>query len=165
MDKQMRSLKELKNWQNNPRTINKEDFERLKRQITRLGQYKPLIITSDGTVLGGNMRLRAYQELGMTEAWVSVVEANTEAKKIEFALSDNDRAGDYDEEKLSELITTTPDLNLTALRDYKVDLGKMTDIDMLLSKFGPSEPENEPPELCPNCGQKMPKDKHAKKDS
>lgn len=164
MDRTTRPLKDLKNWVNNPRTIDKQDFERLKRQIERLGQYKPLIVTSDGIVLGGNMRLRAYKELGMTEAWVSIVEAPTEARKIEFALSDNDRAGEYDEEKLTELIATTPDVNLTALRDYKVDLGKMTDLDMLLSKYGPSESENEPPELCPNCGQKMPKDKHAKKD-
>jgi hypothetical protein len=69
-----------------------------------LGQYKPLLITSDGEVLGGNMRLRAYKDLGMTEAWVSVVEPKTEAEKLEYALSDNDRVGYYEDDKLAELL-------------------------------------------------------------
>lgn len=41
-------------------------------------QYKPLLITEDGTVLDGNMRLRAYRELGFKDIWVSVVKADTE---------------------------------------------------------------------------------------
>lgn len=55
-------------------------MERLKKQIQKLGQYKPLLITKDGTVLGGNMRLKAYQELGIENVWVNVVDAPTEEK-------------------------------------------------------------------------------------
>ena len=165
VSKLTRPISTLSNWDKNPRTITVEDFERLKRQIERLGQYKPLLITEDGVVLGGNMRLRAYRDLGWTDAWVEVVDAKTDAMKIEYALSDNDRAGDYDQEKLTELITNTPNINLTALQDYKVDLGKMTDIDDLLQKFGPpeDEPIEEEIETCARCGQKLPKDKRANK--
>ena len=101
MKNEIRNIKTLHNWNKNPRAIKKEDFERLRNQIKELGQYKPLIITSDGEVLGGNMRLRAYQELGISDIWVSIVEPKTEADKIKIALSDNDRAGYYIEQDLA----------------------------------------------------------------
>ena len=92
-DKTYRKLDELKPWDKNPRKIDKEGLKRLKKQIKKLGQYKPLIITEDGTVLGGNMRIQAYEQLGVDKVWVSVVDAKTKDEKLEYALSDNDRAG------------------------------------------------------------------------
>ena len=97
--KDIRKLSTLKNWDKNPRSIKDKDFQRLKKQIQKLGQYKPLIITQEGVVLGGNMRLRAYRELGLKDIWVSIIDASTEEKKLEYALSDNDRAGFYDSER------------------------------------------------------------------
>jgi hypothetical protein len=127
-----RKLSELKLWDKNPRSIKEVDFERLKKQIQTLGQYKPLIITKDGTVLGGNMRLRAYQELGVSEIWVSVVDAPTEAKKLEFALSDNDRAGTYDSEAIANLIPNYPEFDW---KQFSVDLSQPMTIQDLLDKF------------------------------
>jgi len=144
MEKEYRKLSTLKNWDRNPRTIDKKDFERLKKQIQKLGQYKPLIITPEGVVIGGNMRLRAYTDLHMEEAWVSVVDAKTPKQLLEYALSDNDRAGNYDEQLLAELLMEQPDFNLD---DYRVDLGKLTDLKDVLSKFGPDPDEDEVPEL------------------
>ena len=46
-------------WDKNPRGIKTKDFDRLKKQIGKLGVYKPLICyKEDGhyVVLGGNMR-------------------------------------------------------------------------------------------------------------
>ena len=72
--KEYRKTKDLKLWEQNPRSIRKEDFERLKKQIQELGQYKPLIITKDGEVIGGNMRLRAYRArfIGKEDEWEKV---------------------------------------------------------------------------------------------
>ena len=67
MDKTYWPIDKLQNWDKNPRSIKTQDFVRLKKQIEKLGQYKPLIITNDGVVLGGNMRLRAYKELGIND--------------------------------------------------------------------------------------------------
>lgn len=134
----------LKNWDKNPRSIKADDFQRLKNQIKELGLYKPFIITEDGTVLGGNMRLRACKELGITKVPVTVVDAPTDELKLKYALSDNDRAGYYDEQQLAELILSIPDVKLG---DYKVDLGKLTSIDDLLAQFGPEPVEDEVPEL------------------
>lgn len=136
-------LDKLHNWENNPRTITKEGLERLKKQIQKHGQYKPLIITEDGTVIGGNMRLRAMRELGIKEAWVSVVEAKTEEEKIEIALSDNDRVGRYDEDALANLTGSFPEIEWA---DYSVDLKDPVNLQDLIDKFTPVE-EDEAPEV------------------
>ena len=131
----------LKLWEHNPRSIDKKDFKRLIAQIKKLGVYKPLIVHKDGTVLGGNMRFRALQEIGAKQVWVSVVDAPSDELKLEYALSDNDRAGQYDEIALAELVQTMPiEASL-----YSVDLGKSVALKDLptLSSGEISVPEGE----------------------
>lgn len=145
---------ELKLWDRNPRKIEKTDFERLKRQIIKFGQYKPLLVNQDNVILGGNMRLRAYRELGIERAWISRVETKNEKEMLEYALSDNDRAGMYDEEILAELVLAAPDLEM---EDFKVDMGKMTGLEALVDKFQPSDTDLDDGSrtrvvVCPECG-------------
>ena len=129
-DKTYRKLDELKPWDKNPRKIDKEGLKRLKKQIKKLGQYKPLIITEDGTVLGGNMRIQAYEQLGVDKVWVSVVDAKTKDEKLEYALSDNDRAGHYIEEELFDLLKGSS----IDLGDFTVDLGDIVTLEDLLTE-------------------------------
>lgn len=144
-----RLLTSLKAWDKNPRGIKKADFKRLKRLIIKLGIFKPFVITEDGTVLGGNMRLRAVRELidegklDLTEVPVTIVDAPTEDKKIEYALADNDRVGYYEDEALAELLQ---DVDID-LGDYKVDLGQPVSLDKLLEQFGPDIEEDEAPDV------------------
>lgn len=133
------NIDKLRNWDNNPRSISPEGMERLKKQITKLGQYKPLLITADGTVLGGNMRLRAYRELKMTDIWVSIVEAETEESKIEFALSDNDRAGKYEADDLANLIGNFPTVDWA---DYSIDITDPTLISSLMDAYAENGEEH-----------------------
>jgi DNA modification methylase len=148
-----RKILELKNWDKNPRGIKKDDFERLKNQIKRLGVYKPLLINKDNVVLGGNMRLRAYRDLGIDEVEVNTVDAQTEAKMLEYALSDNDRAGYYEEQDLAELITQYAiDIPID---DYRIDLGKLSTIQDLLNQFGPEIIEDEPPPVPEEAESKL----------
>ncbi|OGD25764.1 MAG: hypothetical protein A2V57_08735 [Candidatus Aminicenantes bacterium RBG_19FT_COMBO_65_30] len=136
-------ISEVVPWDKNPRGILKADFERLKRQIKRLGVYKPLVVCEDGgkkgrrrlVVLGGNMRLLALRELGIKEIEVSVVRAPTDKERIDYSLSDNDRAGYYEEEALAELVY--PHLQEINLEDFKVDLGKMVDLKDVVERYGP----------------------------
>lgn len=116
--KEYRNIDQLYNWEKNPRTISDNGLERLKWQIEKLGQYKPLIITEEGEVIGGNMRLRAYREMGITNIWVSVVHPKNESEKLEYALSDNDRIGQYDEELLTQML---PDLDVD-MSQFGIDL-------------------------------------------
>lgn len=138
-----RPVSELHGWEKNPRSIKKDDFERLKRQIQKLGQYKPLLITKDNEVIGGNMRLKAYQELGIDEVWVSVVDPKDEAEKLEYALSDNDRAGFYDSDLIANLLPQYPDFDWT---QYAVDLKEPQTLDALIQSLTPVE-EDEVPEV------------------
>jgi len=149
-------------WDKNPRGIKTKDFERLKKQILKLGTYKPLLAYRENggyVVLGGNMRIRAYKELGIQEVDISVIDAPTEAKKIEYALSDNDRVGYYEEEALAELIY--PHIKDIDLSEFKVDIGEPIDLKQVVERLGPNlnNDEKELDELeteheCPKCGYK-----------
>src|SRR3990167_5294233 len=132
----------LQEWDKNPRSISKDGYERLKKQIQKLGQYKPLLIIPDGTVLGGNMRLKAYRELGMDNIWVSIVEPKNEDEKMEYALSDNDRAGFYDDDLLANLM---PNYNID-WGDFSVDLKEPINLKDLLDQFKGAV-EDEAPEV------------------
>lgn len=136
-----RDISTLHNWDKNPRSITKNGLERLKKQIQKLGQYKPLLITEDGTVLGGNMRLKAYQELGIKDIWVSVVDAPTEEKKIEYALSDNDRVGKYEGDQMADLIGNFPEVDWG---DYSIDLKEPELVSELMDKFSETEEDEAP---------------------
>lgn len=147
-------------WEKNPRGIKTLDYERLKRQILKLGFYKPLVCCRENgkfVVLGGNMRIRALKELGVKEVEISVVKPKDEAEKIEYGLSDNDRAGYYEEERVAELIQ--PYLAKLNLEDFKVDLGEPHALKTLMEALGPklTLDEKELGELetsnkCPKCG-------------
>jgi site-specific DNA-methyltransferase (adenine-specific) len=126
--------------------IKKDKFEELKKRITKRGQIKPLIVTPDGEVLGGNMRLRAMQELGIKEAWVSVVEPTSEADKIEIALTDNEEMGYYEDQALAELVAQYKDE--IDLSKYSVHLGQSQTLEEILKQFSPDEVvEDEAPEV------------------
>jgi len=127
-----RKTNDLKIWENNPRTITKEAFERLKKQIAELEPYKPLLINEEGIVLGGNMRLRAFREMGINEIECSVVKAPTEELKLKYALSDNDQVGKTDAEVLANLIGSIPDIDFS---NYAVYLREPANLQKLLNQF------------------------------
>lgn len=131
-------INRLRPWEKNPRAIKEEDFIRLKKQIHELGEYKPLVITPDGLVLGGNMRLRALKDLAFDKVWVSIVEPKDEKEMIQYALSDNDRAGYYVEVELAELLLTS-NIPQDFFKDYKVDLGHTVDLADFISQYSPLE--------------------------
>jgi DNA modification methylase len=138
MDIRKVPISKVSPWEKNPRGIKTLDYERLKRQILKLGLYKPLVCFQEKgrfIVLGGNMRIRALQDLGVKEVEISVVRPKDESEKIEFALSDNDRAGYYEDDKLAELVQ--PYLAKLNLNDFKVDLGPSLDLPTLFERFGP----------------------------
>lgn len=124
MEKEYRKLSELKGWDKNPKTADEAAIKRLKEQIILLGMYKPLMITPDGTVIGGNQRLKALQELhgeiDASDVWVFVVDPKTEEEKIALALSDNEQAGAYDERKLYLMLNRDTDVPLDI---FGIDLG------------------------------------------
>ena len=155
MELETRNIDELIINERNPRGIKTEDFERLKRQVEKLGVYKPIIIDKNNKVLGGNMRVRAYKELGLNTVWVSVVDTKEGQLELDYMLSDNDEVGYWEEQDLAELITEAEGLDLEL---YKVDVGQPIDLSKFLDQTTGKPPyENNPDEetkevTCPNCG-------------
>jgi DNA modification methylase len=83
---------------NNPRTIKDDKFRKLVqsvRDFPEMLEARPIVCTSDGVVLGGNMRLKALREAGIKDVPVYVVKW-TENKQSEFLIKDNVGFGEWD---------------------------------------------------------------------
>ena len=97
-----RKISELKNWESNPRVISEESYKELKESIGSLGNFEPLVINVDGTVLAGNQRLRVAKEKGDKEVEVSVPERElTEEEVKKIGIISNRHSGEWDMDKLA----------------------------------------------------------------
>ena len=100
-------LKDIKPNPNNPRVLRDDKFQKLKQSITEFPKMlalRPMVIDENNVVLGGNMRLRALQELGFTdveEAWVKRSSDLTEEEKKRFIIADNVAFGEWDWDTLA----------------------------------------------------------------
>jgi hypothetical protein len=92
-------LAKLREHPDNPRTIKPAKLEQLKATLTQsrdLLEARPLIALPDGTVIAGNMRLRAARELGWDRIPVITFDLD-EATARQWMLLDNNPFGDWDE--------------------------------------------------------------------
>lgn len=88
----------------NPRFIKDDRFNALVKSLREFPQMlekRPLIVGPDLVVLGGNMRLRAAMEAGMSEVPVIVADDWTAEQIREFVIKDNVAYGSWDLEELS----------------------------------------------------------------
>ena len=122
----MIKVSNIKNNPNNPRTINDDNLEKLKRSIKsfpEMMEKRPMICVTDvdGKLypLGGNMRLRAIKDLGMKDipkSWVSMADEWTEEQRREFIIKDNASLGDWNLDDLQE------NWDLDLISEWGVDL-------------------------------------------
>jgi len=100
-------LKDIKPNPNNPRVLRDDKFQKLKQSIQefpKMLSLRPMVIDENNMVLGGNMRLRALQELGFNdidEAWVKRSSDLTEEEKKRFIIADNVAFGEWDWDTLA----------------------------------------------------------------
>lgn len=147
------NINDLTEWSENKdlRAVGPDAYRRLKEQIQDLGEYKPLLITPEGIVLGGNTRLRAYKELGYQRLWVSVIQTRDKNDLLKYNLSDNDNVGLYNENGLANLLS---DYELD-LANYAVDFEEPTVIaDLMPSDKQPLETTIKMV-TCPSCGHEF----------
>lgn len=107
----------------NPRLIRDEKFNKLKKSIeediemTALREL--LVIEHDGkyVIIGGNMRFRAMQDLGIKEAPCKVIPADTDVEKLKaYTIKDNAGFGEWDWDDLANEWGDEP------LSDWGVDV-------------------------------------------
>ena len=97
-----RKLSEMKELPGNPRTIKKEQFEKLKKSIKDNPDYfeaRPIIL-SDRTgklvIIAGNQRYKAAKAIGLTEVPTITLKGLTEERERELIIRDNVENGDWD---------------------------------------------------------------------
>lgn len=117
-----RKISELKELPGNPRTISKEDLERLKTSIVDNPDYfegRPLILsdrTGELVILAGNQRFRAAKAVGLTEVPTIVIPNLTEEREQEIVIRDNVSNGRWDMDALAN------NFDLQDLADWGVDV-------------------------------------------
>jgi DNA modification methylase len=138
-------ITEIKPNPNNPRIIKDNKFKQLVKSIQDFPQMlelRPIVIDENNIVLGGNMRLKACQEAGLTDVPVVLAKDLTEEQKKEFIVKDNvgygewdwdDLANNWDVEQLTEWGLDIPNFDAEVLDaeedDFAVpDGGSETDI-------------------------------------
>ena len=100
-------LSEIKANPNNPRIINDDKFNKLKKSIEdfpKMMDLRPIVVDVHNMVLGGNMRLKALEDLGYKEIpdkWVKRADDLTEDEKKEFIIKDNVGFGEWEWEMLA----------------------------------------------------------------
>jgi len=92
----------------NPRVLRDEKFAKLKASIQSFPDmlnYRGIVAVTDTDgkfmVLGGNMRLRAMQDLGIKEVPVMIADHWTEEQRREFIIKDNVGFGEWDWDNLA----------------------------------------------------------------
>ena len=107
----------------NPRLIRDGKFEILKKSITddpEMTALRELLVIEYGkkyVIIGGNMRFRAMQDLGIKEAPCKVIPADTDVEKLKaYIIKDNAAFGDWDWDDLANEWGDEP------LSDWGVDV-------------------------------------------
>ena len=139
---------------NNPRVLRDEKFAKLKESLADFPDMlnkRPIVAVTDTDgkfmVLGGNMRLRALQDLKVKEVPVILADEWAEEQRREFIIKDNVGYGEWNWDQLAN------EWDADELSDWGMDLPKMD--------FEPVPMDEQPrldektPVTCPKCGHEF----------
>ena len=97
--KQQVKISKVKGNPDNPRIIKNDKFKKLVKSIQEFPEMlklRPIVVDENFMVLGGNMRLKASKEAGLSEVWIDIAEGLTEEQKKEFIVKDNVGFGEWE---------------------------------------------------------------------
>ncbi len=116
-------ISSIKPNKNNPRIIKDDKFKKLAKSIQEfpdmLNKRQLVCYTdTDGkyVVIGGNMRLKAAQELGLKELPILLADNWTQEQRDEFLIKDNVGFGEWDWDQLAN------EWDADILNDWGLDL-------------------------------------------
>ncbi len=116
---QLLKLYKIKGNPNNPRIVKNDKFKKLVQSINdfpEMLEKRPIIVDENLMILGGNMRLKACQELGIKDVWVSIAKGWSDKQKEEFIIKDNNHSGEWDWDILANSWSTLQ------LQDWGMDV-------------------------------------------
>ena len=132
---------ELRLNDNNPRVIKDEKFKKLVKSIQEFPQMleiRPIVVNDQMVVLGGNMRLKACIDAGLTEVPIIKASSLTPEQQQEFIIKDNVGFGEWewdvlanewDIEKLTEWGLDIPDYEPKVLEAEEDDFAVPNEIE------------------------------------
>ncbi len=105
-----------------------EEYEKLRRSIDTFGYVDPIVWNQKtGNLVGGHQRLAVLIEQGLTEIEVSVVDLSLEQEKA-LNLALNKISGNWDEEKLADLLRELSENSEIDVTISGFDLAEITEI-------------------------------------
>ena len=141
----VKRLNDLRPFEQNPRRITKDQFEKLKASLLEDGYHARIKATRDGRVIGGHQRLRALRELGFKE--VPVLIPSRDLNDIEFVrimVRDNHNNGLFDMDMMANIF------DLEELRSFGLH-----DINLIPPEgSGMEAPKSSV--RCPECNHEFP---------
>jgi hypothetical protein len=149
-------LSEIKVNPDNPRTITGDQMDRLVKSIKEfpdMMKMREIIVDETMTVLGGNMRLLALQQIGAKEAMAKIVAGLTPKQKREFVIKDNANFGTWDFDALANAWDDLP------LAEWGLDFIKITEPGSEFFSDDPSKEKMPVSVTCPDCGKVFVPDK------
>jgi len=124
----------------NPRTIQKDKFKKLCNSIKEFPEMlklRPIVVNSEMGILGGNMRYKACQEIGLKEVYIIKAENFTDDQIQEFIIKDNVGFGEWDwdilantwdVEKLNEWGLEVPSIeDFTGVEEQEIEFSEYLD--------------------------------------
>lgn len=151
----MKRLKiaELKNHARNPRKLNKHDAEHLQRSLEKFGQCEPIIVNTDGLIIGGHQRVRTLKKMGEKEVDAYVPDVPLSDKDVdELNIRLNRNAGEWDFDILAN------GWDLVDLLDWGFTEDDLSiDAEVISAADDEQEKDNDAKseKLCPNCGWQL----------
>lgn len=92
-----RLIKDLYVYKKNPRILSKEQADNLYKSIDKFGQCEPIVINTDGFIIGGHQRFRTMQKMGEKTVDVCVPDSTLNQKEVEeLNIRLNKNVGDWD---------------------------------------------------------------------
>lgn len=140
-----RKLSELHELPGNPRTIKKDQFEKLKKSIKDNADYfeaRPIILsnrTGKLVIIAGNQRYKSAKAIGMTEVPTILLEGLSEEREREIVIRDNVENGDWDMDALAN------EWNAQDLLDWGVELPELEAMTEVVEDTPPEVNEEEEP--------------------
>jgi hypothetical protein len=154
-------IDKVKENSSNPRFIKDHKFRKLVKSIKdfpEMLEKRPIVVDEDYVVLGGNMRLKACKEAGLTEVSIDIAKGWTDEQKQEFIIKDNSSFGEWDWDTLAN------EWDTEKLDEWGLDLPKLLefkDEDDIYSKKI-NAPLYEPREVKPSINDLFDSSKYEK---
>jgi ParB-like chromosome segregation protein Spo0J len=140
-----------------PRNARNGDVDAIAESLRVNGQYRPIVIAADGTILAGNHTYMAAMEIGwdrIAAVRIDVAPDSPEARRIMVADNRTADLGNYDRGLLADLLVElNTDVGLLGTGYDDDSLALL--LDSLRADDPISDPEPESPGggmCCPQCG-------------